>query len=239
MRLPAILSLAILLNIGAPGQAPGQEAPSQRSADVKQCQAATEDGKKQNSTSCPVQQPKQPSVSERFPYPGEARQPAVEKATPAQAEPSAAADAGKQFPYPGDSSSSSADSGTSNSSSSAAGSTAGSDNPDNGGDVARHDGGRRRLPKVERLQSDEDRESEDLTVAKFYRDSGDFQAAYLRIKDALKLQPTDPEAHFELAEIAQRLNKKDEAIAQYRAYLQLEPDGDRVKAAHKALGALK
>ncbi len=40
---------------------------------------------------------------------------------------------------------------------------------------------------------------EDLKVAKFYRDRGNFNAVYLRSKDAVKTIPDDPEAHLLLA----------------------------------------
>lgn len=98
---------------------------------------------------------------------------------------------------------------------------------------------RRKLPKPERMQTDEDREAEDLSVAKFYRQAGNLQAAYLRSKDAVAMQPDDPEAHFALADAAQHLDKREEAAAEYNAYLKLDPDGDRVKSARKALSALK
>ncbi len=103
----------------------------------------------------------------------------------------------------------------------------------------RQESARRKLPKVKRLQSDEDRESEDLTVAQYYRQSGNLQAAYLRARDAVTLQPGDPDAHLALADIAQHMKKKDEAVAEYKTYLKLEPDGDRVKAVEKALLELK
>jgi tetratricopeptide (TPR) repeat protein len=98
--------------------------------------------------------------------------------------------------------------------------------------------GRRRLPKVEKLQTDEDRVDEDLKVARFYENKGDLNAAYLRVRDAVKSLPSDSESHYELARIAQKLNKRDEAIAEYSAYLKLEPDGLNIKQAQKALDQL-
>jgi tetratricopeptide (TPR) repeat protein len=139
------------------------------------------------------------------------------------------------------SSSSSSSSGSDSSSSSSGDNTApeaGSPPLDDKGDNPRA-ATRRRLPKVQKLQSDEDRAAEDLTVAKFYEQSGDLNAAYLRTKDAVKYQPTDPEAHFALAHMAQELNKRDEAIAEYNAYLQLAPDGLQIKQANKALAQLR
>jgi Tetratricopeptide repeat len=42
-----------------------------------------------------------------------------------------------------------------------------------------------------------------------------------------------------LAEIAQKLNKRDEAIAEYNACLKLDPSEKQVKDARKALARLK
>ena len=92
---------------------------------------------------------------------------------------------------------------------------------------------------MEKVQSPEDRVAEDLTVAKFYEDRGNLNAAYLRTKDAVKVQPDDPDAHFALARIAQKMQKRDEAIAEFNAYLKLDPDGLNIKAARKALSQLQ
>ena len=97
---------------------------------------------------------------------------------------------------------------------------------------------RRHLPKVD-PRTDDDRVTEDLSVAKFYEDRGDLNAAYVRAKDAIKVMPKDAESHFVLGHIAQKLQKRDEAIAEFNAYLQLEPDGDKVKQARKALTQLQ
>ncbi len=94
---------------------------------------------------------------------------------------------------------------------------------------------RRHLPKVEDLDH---REEEDLQVSHYYFTTGDFQASYLRAVDAVKTIPDDPEAHFALAQAAQRLKKNQEAIAEYGTYLKLEPDGDKAKPALKALNQL-
>jgi len=63
--------------------------------------------------------------------------------------------------------------------------------------------------------------------------------SYLRAQDAVKTQPDYPAGHFALAEAARRLKKNDEAAAEYKAYLKLEPDGDDAKSAEKALAELK
>jgi len=95
---------------------------------------------------------------------------------------------------------------------------------------------RRRMPKVEDMNA---REEEDVKVAKYYHSTGNFQAAYLRAKDALKIDPKDADAQMELAINAEELKKVDEAIAGYTAYLKLDPDGDDAKRARKSLAVLK
>ena len=92
---------------------------------------------------------------------------------------------------------------------------------------------------MRQLQSDEDRENEDLDVAKYYLQAGNHQAAYLRAKDAVHLQPADSDAHYLLGAAAQHLGKKDEAKSEYAAYLKLDPDGDKAKTVQRELAALK
>lgn len=218
----------------------GQNASQQKLPGSKDCRGSSADSSKSSKVApCPSSQAAAPSTAERFPYPGEASLPPPVKpdvGTAAEAPHSSAPE--KQFPYPGEDSSSSSSSGDNNDSTSSSSDVPGSGTPGlndrgNEGSV------RRRLPKPERIQSDEDRAEEDLSVAKFYRQSGNLQAAYLRAKDAVKVQPADPVAHFTLAEIAQHLNRRAEAAAEYDVYLKLEPDGDQVKAAQRALATLK
>ncbi len=213
----------------------GQSAPKQRVPENKDCRASGADSKTSPNATCSPPQAAAPSTAERFPYPGEASSNSnkTEVVSPPNSPPASAPS--KQFPYPGEGSSSTS-SGSSDSSSSSKTSGAGSPGDE---DRANEGSIRRKLPKPERLQSDEDRAAEDLSVAKFYRESGNLQAAYLRAKDAVKVQPADPVAHFALAEISQHLHRRDEAAAEYDAYLRLEPDGDQVKAAQKALATLK
>ena len=89
-----------------------------------------------------------------------------------------------------------------------------------------------------KLQSDDERETEDLNVAHFYISTGDVKGAYLRSQDAVKTSPDDPDAHFMLAETALKLNKKDEAVSEYKLYLKLDPEGEKAKDAKRALAEL-
>lgn len=79
---------------------------------------------------------------------------------------------------------------------------------------------------------------EDLRVASFYMDNDNLAGAYLRAKDAVKTEPDYSETHFMLAQVLEKMKKKDEAIAEYNAYLKMDPDGDRVTAVKKALAQL-
>ncbi len=253
------IALATFVSTVAVAQSPA----AQKAPETRDCQTAGVQSSAQADASKPCPRPASSapqSAGERFPYPGETPGAETNKSdlhsTPDPQSPTPQTPGpAKQFPYPGDpsasggsSSSSSSSSSSDNTSSSSrssdpdpasGGNAADSSNPDEAAAADRHGSTRRKLPKVQRIQSNEDRESEDLSVAKYYRQSGNLQAAYLRSKDAVQMQPDDPEAHFALAEVAQTLKKKEEAVAEYSAYLRLEPEGERVNAANKALAALR
>jgi hypothetical protein len=181
------------------------------------------------------------SAGKAFPYPGE-----NSERNSAETSPAASA------PRPDDSSASSSSSGSSSSSSDDPGAGAAGDSPkssraknpdddDDDGPPKLADKGStgRRTLKVVKPQSDDDRVDEDLSVAKFYGQSGNYMGAYLRAKDAVKTEPDYAEGHFALGEAAKQLKKKDEAVAEFRTYLKLSPDGEKAKAAEKELGELK
>jgi hypothetical protein len=183
--------------------------------------------------------PSKPSPSpndDKFPFPGEK---GSSSSSPA-ASPNPNSD---KFPFPGENRSSSGSSSSSSSSSSSDPDHPSADKPADPPPLK--DAGsygintRRKLPKVQDPQTPDERFEEDLKVARFYRDKGNFNAAYLRSKDAVKTIPDDPEAHLLLAQMAQRLNKKDEAVTEYNAALKFDPTDDQKKAASKALSELK
>lgn len=135
---------------------------------------------------------------------------------------------------PGEAPGASSSSGNSSSSSSSSSSDTGDDyNPD----AARP--ARRKLPKVEKLQTPDQRVDEDLNVAKFYLNRDNYRAAYMRSKDAVKTEPDYAPTHFSLAQAAEKMKKLDEARAEYNAYLKLAPYGEDAKAARKALDGMK
>ncbi|HEY5329830.1 MAG TPA: tetratricopeptide repeat protein [Acidobacteriaceae bacterium] len=97
---------------------------------------------------------------------------------------------------------------------------------------------RKKLPKVA-PETPQSRASEDLTVADFYQNDGNFKGAYDRAKDALQYQPNDPYGHFALAEAARKLGKLDEAKTEYQAVLKLDPIPKQEKASKRALAEME
>jgi tetratricopeptide (TPR) repeat protein len=233
---------AMLIGFVLTAIAVGQTAPPQRPAD-QPCPPASQSSAK--ITDKPCSQPaEKPSTAEQFPFPGEPSKPAADSPdapVPASTRKSSAED--HPFPteapaaLPGSDSSSTSSSSTSDSSNAdpdaPPSSAPGVDQPASARPT------RRKLPKVEKIQTPEDRAAEDLTVAKFYEGRGNLNAAYLRTKDAVKVQPDDPETHYALAEIARKMQKREEAIAEFNTYLKLDPDGLNIKAARKALSQLQ
>jgi len=207
-------------------------------------------------------QPAKPSSVDKFPFPGEnsgagdaANPPAPtapnsDSTTPNA--PGASADPGQKppataFPFPGEPAATGSGGGSSSSSSSSSDDAPADPDAaglkDKGSEGSQTPQGRHLLHRVNpigtKLQSADEREAEDLDIAHFYTQSGDLKGAYLRTQDAVKTAPDDPDAHFALAEIALKLNKRDEAIAEYTACLKLDPIDKEAKEARKELARLK
>lgn len=224
----------------------------------------------------PGDNPKKPSATDKFPFPGEpastnspdALAPSAPGASsapkisdsPAPNEPGKSAS--QKFPFPGEASKPDLSGAATSSSSSSSSSSddgipadtpdsAPGANPSNAGPALKDAGssgdnptpGRHILHRVNppgtKLQTADEREAEDLDVAHFYMDQGDLAGAYLRGKDAVTTKPDDPEAHFLLAEIANKLNKREEAIAEYNACLKLDPTDKQARDSRKALTKLQ
>ena len=211
----------------APNQSPSQT-PNQTSS--------------QAAKPCTPPAPAAKSAAQQFPFPGEPSKPATPPDSPKPPTKSSTSppDAAAQHPFPtqpppklpGD------DSSSSSSSSNSDDSPPPPDEPTPKGEAPEGTSVHRKLPKVQRVQTDDERVDEDLRVAKFYMHDENYAGAYLRAKDAVKIQPEYSATHFALAEIAQKMKKKDEAIAEYQTYLKLDPDGEKAKAAKKALADL-
>jgi tetratricopeptide (TPR) repeat protein len=86
--------------------------------------------------------------------------------------------------------------------------------------------------------ADPARAKKDAEVGGFYLQSGDYQGALLRYKDATTADPTNVEAIFGLAESQRMLKKNADAARNYQLYLDIVPNGPRSKQALKALKAL-
>jgi tetratricopeptide (TPR) repeat protein len=235
---------ATLISFALTGIAIGQANNSQKPAN-QPCPAANQASTKNTDKPCtPPADTKPPSTAEQFPFPGEPSKPAPSDDSPdAPAPASSKKSAADEHPFPSDAPPAlpGSDSPSSSSSSSSSSDDSSSSNPDT--PVADHPADttptRKKLPKVEKLQTPEDRAAEDLTVAKFYESRGNLNAAYLRTKDAVTVQPDDPDTHFALAQIAQKMQKREEAITEFNTYLKLDPDGLNIKAARKALAQLQ
>ena len=165
------------------------------------------------------------------------------------------APAASKFPFPGEDSGggngplrdagSSGNSSSSSSSSSSSGpperdptaGPLGDDDPDT--DSAAKAAEARRAARAKRgiefHQTSDQREAEDLRVAAFYHDDGNFKGMYERAADAVSLADDDADAHFALAEAARHLGKLDEAETHYKKCLTLDPVDKTKKAAEKAL----
>ncbi len=169
-------------------------------------------------------------AGKRFPYPGETDAPSAPTSPADKPDGSPLQDAGSS----GDSSSSSS------SSSSAANTDRGYANDRNANDPDANDPAaiprreRHKLPAVPR-QSPSEREQEDVQVAGFYFNDGNFRASYDRAKEAATLDNDDPEAQLALGNAARKLGRLDEADKAYKRCLELDPVPKVRKAAEKAV----
>ncbi|MBB6143896.1 tetratricopeptide (TPR) repeat protein [Silvibacterium bohemicum] len=80
--------------------------------------------------------------------------------------------------------------------------------------------------------------ADDVKIGGFYLDRRDYKGAYVRYKEATLVNPESADAVFGLAEAARGLDHKDEAIQNYRIYLDAFPDAKKAKEARKALASL-
>lgn len=195
-----------------------------------------------------------------FPFPGDTpaapangqAAPAGQQGTPAAGE--TGGGAASKFPFPGEDSSpgngplKDAGSSGNTSSSSSSGSSSGPPerepsagplgddaDPDPAAKAAEARRAAHAKKGIDFHQTSDQREAEDLRVAAFYRDDGNFKGMYERASDAVSLAADDAEAHLALAEAARRLGKLDEAETHYKKCLELDPVPKTKKAAEKAL----
>jgi hypothetical protein len=181
------------------------------------------------------QAPKSPS--QQFPYPGE---------QPAGSAPSSSSSGDAKPAPPGglqDAGSSGGSSSSSSSSSDSGYSSSGADNAPPSPDAddtsvpTRTRSSRRNVPG-EPVKTPVQRVDEDLQVAEFYQNDGNFMGAYMRAKDAVSVSADNPDARLALAEAARKLGKLDEAQLNYKKCLELDPVPKTKKAAETALKAM-
>lgn len=79
---------------------------------------------------------------------------------------------------------------------------------------------------------------DDLKVGRFYFKDGNYAGATARYQDALQHDPENPEAHFGLAQVLLKQNKRQDAIGHLQRYVQLAPDDEHTKEAQKLLAKL-
>ena len=213
------------------------ESPADKGASAPEQGARTQD----------TPQPGTAAPAKKFPYPGEQGS-AGSSSTPAQPETPGAQNGLKDAGSSGESSSaappessssgSSSSNSSSSSSSNAGANSSGSDDPSSpftDPDTApAPKRGRKKLPPVPR-QTPSEREEEDVKVAGFYLNDGNYRAAYSRAQDAVGLTEDDPEAHLMLAEAARKLGKLDEAQQHYKRCLALDPTPKLRRSAEHAL----
>ena len=84
----------------------------------------------------------------------------------------------------------------------------------------------------------EGRAQDDVKVGRFYLGNGDFKGAYGRYSEAVRMDPTNLDAIYGLAASAAGLHRTDEALTNYKLYLEIAPDGNDAKSARKALRTL-
>ena len=89
-----------------------------------------------------------------------------------------------------------------------------------------------RLPEAER-EAQRNRDAGEI----YYRDKN-YRGSESRFREALRYEPADPVATFELAESLEKLGKRDEARDAYQTYLIILPNGPSAAGAKKALKRL-
>jgi tetratricopeptide (TPR) repeat protein len=131
---------------------------------------------------------------------------------------------------------------SSSSSSNPAGDAAGGDTDPNA-DLPRENGRRRlKKPSENDIQSGslagQGKAQDDIRVGRFYLGDRNYTGAYGRFSEANRLDPTNLDAIYGLAAAAAGLHHTDEALTNYKLYLQIAPDGNDAKSARKAIRAL-
>ena len=226
-------------------------------------QPATPDSASQSPPPAPSKQQKQTpapkSAAQENPFPDDVSKDAAQPQQGSQPPDASAPDAGQQpaqkqsdaakdNPFPEDVSKGAAaaaakDNNEAGSSSNSSSNSNPSGDTDPDADVPR-DSGRHKLKKP----SDKDIQSgslagqgeaqDDVRVGRFYLNTGAYKGAYERFSEATRMDPTNVDAIYGLAAAAAGLHRTDEALTNYKLYLEIAPDGEKAKSARKAILAL-
>ena len=228
---------------------------------AQQTSGSNSDGGQSSSSSTQNKQsqqtPPHKNAAQENPFPTDVSKQAAQQGQPAAAPPAPNADqqaapqpahkdAAQENPFPEDVSKSAAaakaseadsSSGSSSSSSNSSGDV--DPNADLPPETGRH---KLKKPSDKDIQSGslagEGRAQDDVRVGRFYLGNGDFKGAYGRYSEAVRLDPTNLDAIYGLAASAAGLHHTDEALTNYKLYLEIAPDGNDAKSARKALRTL-
>jgi tetratricopeptide (TPR) repeat protein len=83
------------------------------------------------------------------------------------------------------------------------------------------------------------RAGKDDEVGEYYFKRGNYKGALARYQDALIYKDNDAVANFRMAQCYEKMQQPDEAVAHYKEYLKILPDGPFSKQAKKALQKLE
>lgn len=244
---------AIAQQSGTTDSGSGQSSSSQTKQQNQQTPPAHKNSAQENPF--PADVSKQAAEQQNQPSDAPAAPDASDQKPPAAPKPGNAA--AQENPFPEDVSKGAAaaaanDSGNGNDASGSDSSSSSSSNPagdatggdtDPNADLPR-DKGRRRLkkPSENDIQSGslagQGKAQDDIRVGRFYLSDRNYTGAYGRFSEANRLDPTNLDAIYGLAAAAAGLHRTDEALTNYKLYLQIAPDGNDAKSARKAIRAL-
>jgi len=81
--------------------------------------------------------------------------------------------------------------------------------------------------------------AKDIEVGDFYFKRKNFRAALDRYQEALYYKDKDAVANYRIAQCLEKLDKPDEALVHYEAYLKILPHGEFAADSEKRIGKLK
>jgi tetratricopeptide (TPR) repeat protein len=75
-------------------------------------------------------------------------------------------------------------------------------------------------------------------VGDYYRKRKNYRAAESRYREALEWKPNDAMASYRLAQTLEKMNRRDEAVTYYQAYLKILPRGEFAEDCHKSIARI-